>query len=232
MQKREGPHAQPARWAEPDAGRAVHHRTARAGRPCAAGAWRSPAAPTAPGMVARRLWRRPAGGRVGADAGGQPPAAKEKATTTSGPPLGGAVPTSKEAIMRGRIVLFVVLAVVLALGGVYIGWSTNTPKAVGEPQRRPQQSLGRTHPAPGPAPAGALARGRQGRRRAGSPSKDPTSNSSHPPSRAPTNPEPTPVGRHARPATRLEASAPDRPGALRPGGDHAFGQHRRDRRLR
>jgi len=35
--------------------------------------------------------------------------------------------------MRGRIVLFVVLAVVLALVGVYVGWSTNTPTAVGEP---------------------------------------------------------------------------------------------------
>jgi hypothetical protein len=35
--------------------------------------------------------------------------------------------------MRGRIVLFVVLAVVIALVGVYAGRSTNTPKAVGEP---------------------------------------------------------------------------------------------------
>jgi hypothetical protein len=51
---------------------------------------------------------------------------------TSGPPSGGPDPTFKEAIMRGRIVLFVVLAVVLALAGVYVGWSTNTPKAVGE----------------------------------------------------------------------------------------------------
>jgi hypothetical protein len=35
--------------------------------------------------------------------------------------------------MRNRIVLFVVLAVVLALVGVYVGWSTNTPEAIGEP---------------------------------------------------------------------------------------------------
>jgi hypothetical protein len=35
--------------------------------------------------------------------------------------------------MRSRIVVFVVLAVVTALVGVYVGWSTNTPKAVGEP---------------------------------------------------------------------------------------------------
>jgi hypothetical protein len=36
-------------------------------------------------------------------------------------------------MMRNRIVLFVVLAVVLALVGVYVGWSTTTPTAVGEP---------------------------------------------------------------------------------------------------
>jgi hypothetical protein len=36
--------------------------------------------------------------------------------------------------MRSRtVVLFVVLAVAIALAGVYVGWSTNTPKAVGEP---------------------------------------------------------------------------------------------------
>jgi hypothetical protein len=35
--------------------------------------------------------------------------------------------------MKSRIILFVVLAVVTALVGVYAGWSTNTPKAVGEP---------------------------------------------------------------------------------------------------
>jgi hypothetical protein len=36
--------------------------------------------------------------------------------------------------MRGRIVLFVVLAVVAALVGVYVERSTNTPTAVGEPE--------------------------------------------------------------------------------------------------
>jgi hypothetical protein len=35
--------------------------------------------------------------------------------------------------MRGRIVLFVILAIVTALVGVWLGWSTTTPKAVGEP---------------------------------------------------------------------------------------------------
>jgi hypothetical protein len=36
-------------------------------------------------------------------------------------------------MMRGRIVLFIVLAVAVALVGVYVGWSANTPKAVGQP---------------------------------------------------------------------------------------------------
>jgi hypothetical protein len=34
--------------------------------------------------------------------------------------------------MRGRIALFIVLAVVIALAGVFVGWSTKTPKAIGE----------------------------------------------------------------------------------------------------
>ena len=35
--------------------------------------------------------------------------------------------------MRGRIVLFVALAVATALVAAYLGWSTSTPKAAGEP---------------------------------------------------------------------------------------------------
>jgi hypothetical protein len=35
--------------------------------------------------------------------------------------------------MRGRIALLIVLAVVIALAGVFVGWSTRTPKAIGEP---------------------------------------------------------------------------------------------------
>jgi hypothetical protein len=35
--------------------------------------------------------------------------------------------------MRGRIAFFIVLAVVIALAGVFVGWSTKTPKAIGEP---------------------------------------------------------------------------------------------------
>ena len=34
--------------------------------------------------------------------------------------------------MRGRIVLFVALAVVIALVGFYAGWSTSTPEAIAE----------------------------------------------------------------------------------------------------
>jgi hypothetical protein len=36
-------------------------------------------------------------------------------------------------MMRGRIALLIVLAVVVALAGVFVGRSTNTPKAIGEP---------------------------------------------------------------------------------------------------
>jgi hypothetical protein len=40
--------------------------------------------------------------------------------------------------MRSRtVVLFVVLAVAIALAGVYVGWSADTPKAVGEPSIAP-----------------------------------------------------------------------------------------------
>jgi hypothetical protein len=35
--------------------------------------------------------------------------------------------------MRGRIVLFVILAIVTALVSVWLGWPTTTPKAIGEP---------------------------------------------------------------------------------------------------
>jgi hypothetical protein len=44
--------------------------------------------------------------------------------------------------MRGRTVLFVVLAVVMALGGVYIGWSTSSPKAAADAPATPPSSLG------------------------------------------------------------------------------------------
>lgn len=43
--------------------------------------------------------------------------------------------------MRSRTVLFVVLAVVMALVGVYVGWSTNSPKAAADAPA--------THPRPG-----------------------------------------------------------------------------------
>src|SRR5215216_3354752 len=40
---------------------------------------------------------------------------------------------SKEAEMRGRIVLFVALTAVTALVAAYLGFSTGTPRAAGEP---------------------------------------------------------------------------------------------------
>jgi hypothetical protein len=58
--------------------------------------------------------------------------------------------------MRGRIVLFLVLAVVVALVGAYVGWSANTHKAVGEPSvatpaGSPVGSAHRRTSGPGPA---------------------------------------------------------------------------------
>jgi hypothetical protein len=44
--------------------------------------------------------------------------------------------------MRGRTVLFVVLAVVLALGGVYVGWSTSSPKAAADAPATPPSPVG------------------------------------------------------------------------------------------
>jgi hypothetical protein len=45
-------------------------------------------------------------------------------------------------MMRSRTVLFVVLAVVMALGGVYIGWSTSSPKAAADAPATPPSSEG------------------------------------------------------------------------------------------
>jgi hypothetical protein len=57
--------------------------------------------------------------------------------------------------MRGRIVLFIVLAVAIALVGVYVGWSTNTPKAIGEPSTPiPSDSVGSPKPPTGQPPTG------------------------------------------------------------------------------
>jgi hypothetical protein len=58
--------------------------------------------------------------------------------------------------MRGRIVLFLVLAVTVALAGVYLGRSTTTPMAVGEPPTTTQadSSVGPTQrrdPSSGPS---------------------------------------------------------------------------------
>ena len=44
--------------------------------------------------------------------------------------------------MRSRIVLFITLAVLTALGGFYAGWSTSTPKAAADAQATPPSSGG------------------------------------------------------------------------------------------
>jgi hypothetical protein len=55
--------------------------------------------------------------------------------------------------MRGRAVLFVALAVVTALVAAYLGWSTSTPRAAGQPSAGPSRAA--THrKASGSAPAG------------------------------------------------------------------------------
>ena len=52
--------------------------------------------------------------------------------------------------MRGRIAVFVVLAVVVALVAAYVGWSTNPPKAVADPTTPSDSSVEATeHRAPG-----------------------------------------------------------------------------------
>ena len=83
--------------------------------------------------------------------------------------------------MRGRTVLFVVLAVVMALGGVYIGWSTNTPKAIGEqatatPTDASVGSTQRRGSGPARSPTGSP----KGSAEQGSPSKGSAPNSSAP----------------------------------------------------
>jgi hypothetical protein len=59
--------------------------------------------------------------------------------------------------MRGRIALFVVLAVVVALVAAYVGWSTNTPKAVADPTATPSDSSvdATEHRAPGSGRSGS-----------------------------------------------------------------------------
>jgi hypothetical protein len=85
--------------------------------------------------------------------------------------------------MRSRIVLFVVLAVVLALVGVYVGWSTNTPKAIGEQATATpaDASVGSTQRrGSGSGPARSPTGSPKGSPGQGSPSKDSAANSSAP----------------------------------------------------
>ena len=85
--------------------------------------------------------------------------------------------------MRSRTVLFITLAVVLALVGVYVGWSTNTPKAVGEQATATpaDASVGSTqHRGSGSGPPRSPTGSPKGSAEQGSPSKDPAPNSSAP----------------------------------------------------
>jgi hypothetical protein len=45
-------------------------------------------------------------------------------------------------MMRSRIFLFIALAVVMALAGIYVGWSTSTPKAAADAPATPPSSVG------------------------------------------------------------------------------------------
>jgi hypothetical protein len=72
--------------------------------------------------------------------------------------------------MRGRIALFVVLAVVVALVAAYAGWSTNTPRAVADPTATPSDaSVGAT----GHGGSGSGGSGSSGGVTPGSPPKTP-----------------------------------------------------------
>ena len=85
--------------------------------------------------------------------------------------------------MRSRTVLFITLAVVLALVGVYVGWSTNTPEAVGEQATATpaDASVGSTqHRGSGSGPARSPTGSPKGSAEQGSPSKDSTTNASTP----------------------------------------------------
>jgi hypothetical protein len=127
----------------------------------------------------------------------------------------GADPTSKETTMRSRIVVFVALAVVTALVGVYVGWSTNTPKAVGEPATTTQPTR-RWDPPSGGLRLRAVALTyrllTEGRRAEG---------------RCEPGRHRHPAGPAATDAARVAAAAQHRPGALRQGDDHAVGRHDR-----
>ena len=100
------------------------------------------------GGAGARRWTRPAGrqacqpqspGRAGGRTPSQPNNRNAITTRAAARRPGSDL---KEAIMRGRTVLFVILAVVLALGGVYVGWSTNSPKAAADAPATPPSSPG------------------------------------------------------------------------------------------
>ena len=114
--------------------------------------------------------------------------------------------------MRGRTVLFVVLAVVLALGGVYIGWSTSSPKAAAEPATATPPT--RRWDPPRQAGSGPVTLARTAAPK-GSADKGSTAKGTGTESSAPRT---TPPSRYTSPSQhlachRFAAAAPDRPGA-------------------
>jgi hypothetical protein len=101
-------------------------------------------------------------------------------------------------MMRNRTVLFIALAVALALVGVYVGWSTTTPKAVGEPAPATSSadaSVGSTQRrGSGSGPARSPTGSPKGSAGQGSPSKDSAPNSSAPKNGANQPGTTTPLG--------------------------------------
>jgi hypothetical protein len=101
--------------------------------------------------------------------------------------------------MRGRIVFFVILAIVTALVGVYLGWSTTTPKAVGEPATAtpadspvgPTQRRGSgSGPSRSPTPSSPKARSPKAPVQPGNTATQP----GHPPAKPPASPSQQQVG--------------------------------------
>jgi hypothetical protein len=98
--------------------------------------------------------------------------------------------------MRSRTVLLVVLAVVLALGGVYIGWSTSSPKAAADAPATPPSSLGPAQEAgsarsrsPGTgAPKGSADKGTTGKGTTGKEATESSVKPAPPPSSKPSRP--------------------------------------------
>jgi hypothetical protein len=116
--------------------------------------------------------------------------------------------------MRGRIILFVILAVVLALVGVYVGWSTNTPTAVGEPATATSSdlSVGSTQAAGSAQPRVSLATNPKTSAPKASPPKA-TAGHATQPSQTPSTP-PTSPPRRAGPVRYGQVTTAGRPNEI------------------